>query len=165
MYRLARQFLGQLKASGLTSPVLSSYLVAPAKNRPTTIPGLYERLLASAQNANMKAGVIGRSIGGVRNLGPVLKGFDPHYVLSHYQNDNSRLLRDIVRQLKPAGKIRVTPRSIWPQYCRSALSAARFITQFASAPDFYSWVDSFERDARARPALPMSSSVFSQCLR
>lgn len=77
-------------------------------------------------------------------------------MLKKYPSGWEAVLDDIVDQLKPRGSIRRTTRSIWPQYCRTILSAARFLAQFSSADDFYDWVASFyELDERARPALPM----------
>lgn len=117
--------------------------------------GLYERMLESAQSGNMKAGVIGGSIGGVGNLGPVLCDFDPVRVLEKYPSGWDEVLDDIVRELKPRGSVSRTSRSIWPGYCRSALSAAGFLSSFSSAEEFYGWVDFFDEDERARPALPL----------
>lgn len=155
IYLQAREFLFQLKAQGLTHAVIESYLNAPAADRPATLAGIYQRLLDSAQNANMKASVIGGSIGGVRNLGPLLCNFEPAQVAAHYGIHSASLLRDVVEDLKPKGKIRTEPRSIWPQYCRAVLSAAEFLSRFKSADDFYSWVDFFDGDDRARPGLPL----------
>jgi hypothetical protein len=111
--------------------------------------------LESAQSANMKAGVIGGSIGGVGNLGPVLCDFHPLRVLEKYRSGWEGVLDDIVAQLKPRGSVPRTPRSIWPRYCRSILSGASFLSRFSSAEDFYGWVDSFDEDERSRPALPL----------
>ena len=155
IYLLARTFLFQLKAPGLTRAVIESYFIAPVSRRPTTLAGIYERLLGSGQNANMKAGVVGGSIGGVGKLGPLLSNFEPVQVVAHYGIDSKRLLKDIIKRLKPHGKIRKKPRSIWPQYCRTVLSAAEFLSRFESATDFYAWIDFFDADARARPGLPL----------
>jgi hypothetical protein len=103
----------------------------------------------------MKAGVIGRSIGGVERLSSVLQGFDAKAVLDKYADDCEAVLDDIVEKLKPNGEVRRTPRSIWPYYCQTILSAANFIEQFSSASDFFGWVDFFDRDERARASLPM----------
>ncbi len=112
-------------------------------------------MLESAQSGNMNAGVIGGSIGGVYRLGPVLCDFDPLRVLEKYHSGWEGVLDDIVDQLKPRGSVPSTPRSIWPRYCRSILSGARFLSRFSSAEDFYGWVDFFDEDERARPALPL----------
>ena len=155
-YRLARDYLPSLNIPGVTDKLVERYMNPEALNpRPTTKEGLYQRVLESAQNANMRAGVIGRAIGGVSKLASVLFGFSPDKVLAHYGTDWERLLDDIVNTLHPRGKIRRTPRSIWPLYCQTILSAANFVDQFSSALDFFAWVDFFDLDARARPSLPM----------
>jgi thermostable 8-oxoguanine DNA glycosylase len=154
-YALAKEFLLRSGAErGITPELIEKYLYL-SRPRPSTLAGLYERLLESAQSANMKAGVIGGSIGGVGNLGRVLCDFEPSRVLEKYQADWEEVLDDVVAQLKPRGSIRRTPRSIWPRYCRTILSSAKFLSQFESANDFYDWVDFFDKDERARAALPM----------
>jgi len=116
---------------------------------------MVQRLLKSAQNANMKAGVIGGSINGVDKLAIILEDFNPEAVLAKYGDNWQAVLDQVVKELKPRGEIRRTPRSIWPLYCQTILSAAAFIDQFDSAKQFFEWVDFFDRDARARPSLPM----------
>ena len=154
-YALAKELpLRSGAERGITSELIEKYLYL-SKPRPSTLAGLYERILESAQSANMKAGVIGGSIGGVGNLGRVLCDFEPSRVLEKYQADWEEVLDDVVAQLKPRGSIRRTPRSIWPRYCRTILSSAKFLSQFESANDFYDWVDFFDKDERARAALPM----------
>jgi hypothetical protein len=154
-YTLAKDFLLQVGAGkGVTPELIEKYLYL-SRPRPDTLTGLYEHLLESAQSANMKAGVIGGSIGGVGNLGRVLCDFEPTEVLEKYRSGWEGVLDDIVTQLEPRGSVPRTPRSIWPRYCRTVLSGARFLSRFSSADDFYGWVDLFDEDDRARPALPL----------
>jgi hypothetical protein len=154
-YTLAKDFLLQSGASkGVTPQLIEKYLHLSTP-RPDTLAGLYEHMLESAQSANMKAGVIGGSIGGVGKLGPVLCDFEPAEVLEKYRSGWEGVLDDIVAQLRPRGSVPRTSRSIWPRYCRSVLSGARFLSQFSTTDDFYRWVDLFDNDGRARPALPL----------
>ena len=81
--------------------------------------------------------------------------FEPAEVLEKYRSGWEDVLDEIVAQLKPRGSVPRTSRSIWPRYCRSVLSGARFLSQFSTADDFYRWVDLFDEDERARPALPL----------
>lgn len=103
----------------------------------------------------MKAGVIGGSIGGVQNLGKVLFDFDPNMVLVKYQDNAEQLLDDIIQTLNPRGKIRRTPKSIWPKYCRTIISGAEFLRQFSDSKNFLEWVDHFYNDKKSLAALPM----------
>jgi hypothetical protein len=103
----------------------------------------------------MMANVIGRAIGGVEKLRPILFDFNPQAVLARYGDGWEDVLDRIEKEIKPRGKIRRTKRSFWPRYCRTILSAAGFLEQFASAKKFYEWVDFFDKDERARASLPM----------
>lgn len=154
-FELALEFLLDLNEPGVTPSLLQKYLqLAEARPSPKTLPAIYSRLLRSAQNTGMRAGVVGRSIGGFDALAPVLFNFRPRKVLGRY-SDWEAILESIETDLKPRGKIRRTQRSIWPMFCRTILSAADFLTQFSTAQEFHNWVRFFDRDDRARPALPM----------
>lgn len=156
IYLLAKEYLPNRNITGITAALIEKYLNPLSLNpKPTSKKAIYQRILVSAQNANMKASVIGRSIGGVEKLSAVLEGFNAKAVLVKYTNDYEAVLDDIVRKLKPNGVVRRTPRSIWPHYCQTILSAANFIEQFSSASDFFGWLDFFDKDDRARASLPM----------
>ena len=155
-YELAKAYLPSLNIPNVITSLVEKYLDPLSLSpKPTTKNQLYHRILESAQNANMKAGVIGKAINGVDKLMPVLCDFDPREVLLQYNNDWEAVLNQIVTQLEPTGQIRRTPRSIWPKYCKTILSAASFVEQFSSVDDFFKWVDFFDKDDRARASLPM----------
>lgn len=155
-YHLAKDYWVTRNIEGMTSSLIEKYLNPLTLNpKPISKEGIYQRILESAQNANMKSGVIGRAIGGVERLSVVLEGFNSKAVIDKYACDWESILNDIVERLEPRGKIPRTPRSIWPHYCQTILSAANFIEQFSSASDFFDWVDFFDRDDRARASLPM----------
>ena len=137
--------------------IIDSYLAMPDKtNAPVSIQKVFRGLLGSAQNAHMKARVIGGSLdGGVNRLGKVLFGFDPAKVAAKFGGEPERLLDEIIKVLKPRGQIRRAPRSIWPKYCRTILSAATFLSQFKNGEDFNEWANLFYSDPRSRAALPM----------
>lgn len=156
IYQLALSYLPSQGINGVTAGLIEKYLNPLTINpKPSSKEAIYQRILESAQNANMKAGVIGRSIGGVGKLSIVLENFKPEAVLLKYGNNWNVILDDIVKHIQPRGEIRRTQRSIWPHYCQTILSAATFVAQFASANDFFSWVDFFDKDDRARASLPM----------
>ena len=156
IYHLAKDYLPSRKITGVTSVLVEKYLNPLSLNpKPTTKEDIYKRILESAQNANMKAGVIGRAIGGIEKLAPVLEGFNAKAILVKYAGDCDAVLSEIVEKLNPHGEVRRTSRSIWPHYCQTILSAANFIEQFSSVADFFGWVDFFDKDERARASLPM----------
>ena len=155
-YELAKGYLPNLKIPGVTQALIEKYLNPLALSlKPTSKQGLYRHVLESAKNAHMKARVIGEAIDGVGNLALVLDDFNPKAVLAKYGANWEAVLDQIVEKLKPRGQIRRTPRGLWPRYCQTILSAAGFLEQFASADDFFRWIDFFDRDDRARASLPM----------
>ncbi len=159
-YALAKDYLLGFFALGVTAEVLDHYLSPTvASLRPTSLAGVYQRLLLSAQNRGMSSGVVGGAIGGLDALGPTLCGFDPPAIRRKYGDDSGRVLDDIVRELQPHGKVRRSARSIWPLFCRTVTSGAAFLSQFLSPSEFYAWVDIFDRDEIVRPALPLLLSL------
>ena len=71
-YKLALEFILGLRVSGVTSELLDKYLHPdPVPQETHDLGELYKRLLESAQNANMRSGVIGKAIGGFANLAPL----------------------------------------------------------------------------------------------
>jgi hypothetical protein len=155
-YLAAKKFLLREIPSPEASDILESYLALPDKSSdPVSINELFLRLLSSAQNANMKAGVIGGSIGGIANLGKAVYCFDPKQVEKEFANDPDRLLKHIIKTLSPRGQIRTGSRSIWPKYCKTILSSAAFLGQFESGDDFYSWANHLYGDRRSIAALPL----------
>ena len=156
VFELAKGYLPSLKITGVTENLIEKYLNPLSFNpKPTTKEELYRRILESAQNAGMKAGVIGGSIDGVDKLASVVDGFKPEAVLAKYEDNWQDVLDQIIKKVKPRGQIRRTPRSIWPRYCQTILSAAEFLEQFISADDLFTWIDFFDKDDRARASLPM----------
>jgi len=154
-YLLAKKYLSELGVEGVTPQLIEKQLcLSETKGRTQSVGEILMRLLESAQNANMRPIVIGGSIGGVKNLKDVLFDFSPAAIVEAYPTWES-VFDQIQLRLKPTGKLRMTPRSIWPQYCRTILSASRFMAQFPEASDFYEWVDFFDKDERGRPALPL----------
>jgi hypothetical protein len=153
-YELGENYL--LALHGVTVPMLAHYRKAP--DPPPDLRGIYRRLLLSAQNRNMAAGVIGGSIGDIDKpasenfdeFAKVTFNFDPVLVRQHYQQRHDQLLDDIVDKLHPRGKVRRVPNGIWPVFCRSALSGAELLADAGSAQKFY---DSFPR-----PRMPSSGS-------
>jgi hypothetical protein len=156
VFKWAYAYLINLEQPGVDQALLEKYLWLPDHvGRAKTISDIYVRMLESAQSANMKAGVIGKALGGVYRLGEVLDEFNPQSVLDKYSDDWEFLLDTIEAELQPSGQIRRGSRSIWPQYCKTVLSAAHFMNRFKTAEDFYAYVALFDGDDRTRVALPL----------
>lgn len=156
IYKCAKKFLIEKSPKEATEKIIESYLNYSEKPTSTnlTMEKIFLRFLESAQNANMKAGVIGGSINGIENLKSVLFDFDPKKVFENFQ-DSEKLLDEIVKKLKPNGAIRRTERSIWPKYCKTIISMSEFLSQFKNAEDFFEWANYFYNDKKSMSALPM----------
>jgi len=156
-YARAKEYLLSFARFGITNKLLDEYLNPTIESlRPSSIRGIYQRILESAQNRGMSSGVIMGPLGGnINALRKVLCNFEAALIASKYGNNSSKVIEDIERELHLKGKIQRTQRSIWPLFCRSITSGALFLSQFDSADDFYRWVNIFDRDDRIRPALPM----------
>jgi hypothetical protein len=99
-YELAKDYLSSLKIMGVTQALVEKYQnLSSLRPKPTSKNELYQRILESAQNSNMKTGVIGRSIGGVDKLGLVLDDFNPEWVLDEYGDNWQAVLDQIVKEL------------------------------------------------------------------
>lgn len=150
VFRLANDYVPTMK--GVTPDIIATHL-SPCPP-PNSLADAYLTLLISGQSPNMKPSVIGKAIGGVDKLGPLLGGFDPRAVCKRYGSDFQRLLDDIETQLQPRGKIRRGARSIWPHFCMTVLSGAAFLSEFKDWQDFDRWAMEFD-NPRTRVALPM----------
>lgn len=152
-YGLAWKYL--LGIDGINEAMIRDHIDASDYNSPKSIPEVFFRLCASAQNRNMAPSVIGKAIGGVNKLKNVTDDFNPQNVIAKYGDNHKKLLDDIIKILNPKGKVQRGERGLWPLYCKAILSIAAFLSQFESVESFLSWVDFFDKDERARPALPM----------
>lgn len=112
-------------------------------------------MLYSCQNKQEANRVIEGSIsGGWAALGALLLDFEPEAILAKWPNDDI-LLNDLLSSGKIQGQPRLSLRSRWPQFCRSVLSASRFMTRFPSGPDFIAWIEMFRATPDTAAALPL----------
>lgn len=146
--RLGLQFLEGLGKTypPITASMLEKYFLVP--QRPDSLEGVFETLVMCAQNMQMKPNVIGP----IKRLGVVLFDFSPSETAGHYQAGDE-LFEAVKRKVKPEGKVREVPNAIWPLFCRTILAAATFMSRFATAKEFYDWVELFDCDDRCRAAI------------
>lgn len=162
-YEFAYRFLINNTQERINEEIVKSYLTVPAPEcNCKTINDVFYRMLVSAQNRQMSVNVVGGSIGGIENLHEVLSGFDVHAVLKRYSNKSNELLNDIEKKFCLEGKIRKNEKSLWPQYCKTIISIATFLSQFNSYEDFLKWINVFYNDKKSMAALPLiiSEEVF-----
>jgi hypothetical protein len=155
LFETAKKFLLERIPNEDRKRILDEHLNVPdTSNTPKSLVQLYNRILISAQNAHMMSGVIGKSIGGVDKLAGVLCGFDPTAVWKKYGDDHAALLAEIRQKLNPDGKVLTNKNSLWPKYCKAALSGAAFLNQFEDGKAFYKWANHLYQDEHSVLALP-----------
>ncbi len=158
VFNAARNFLLEESPGDMTEAMILGYLKPESDEEAgeLSFPGIYRQILESSQNSNMKSGRISGVLGGsIEPLGKILSNFDPLLVLDEFGDNSDILLEKIISVLKPEGEINLTPKSVWPRYCRTILSAADFLGQFKDSRDFYGWITGFYMDYRSRSALPL----------
>lgn len=159
LYSRALDFVVKNGGKTFTSRDLEKYLV-PEKERekPSSLERLYQSILESAQNLQMSPNVIGRAISGekgnIKPLGNFLFGFSPEKVAINYGELSADellalILPNLMSQPHPE------KRKLWLRYCKTILSAARFLSQFDNSIIFYDFLDQYYNNKRIRPFLPM----------
>ncbi len=117
---------------------------------------IFFRLMQSLQNANMKANVIGGSIGGIEKLKSIIS----YETICNFESEEG-LLTEIFSKLNPKSSRSIQEHTdnnkptVWYKYAKSLFSAKQFLSQFQDYDDFKTWVEFFDKDDRARAALPM----------
>lgn len=157
VYELAREFLSNIDRVPLE--ILDKELSTTHSQR-DDLATIYRRILESARNRGMSPNVVKRNNSDkekddLYRLESLLCRFQPTKVLEKYNDDWHRVLNDVETQLNPPSPFRRNAGSIWPQFCKTIVSGAAFMAQFETAKDFCTFVDFFNRDDRARAALPM----------
>lgn len=153
IYNLAYQFL--TNRQNIDDAILDQYLNQADNSYVSTMEDVFFRLMQSLQNANMKANVIGASIGGIEKLKDVVTFTN----ISQFANEQI-LLEEIFSKTNPNSNKTLQEHihdknSIWHRYVKSLFEAKKFLSQFSGYDDFKKWVDFFDQDDRARHALPM----------
>ena len=149
-YELALQFLAGMD-DRVTPTIIENHISDSELDRPDDMSIIFRRLIDSARNAQMKRNVIGN----LDDLGEALCYFDPLKVLQRYNSDPRELLTYIANHIKKGYDINLSKQGIWPQYCRSIISAASFLHQFGSAREFHDYVTSSIENEMSLSTLPI----------
>jgi hypothetical protein len=149
-YALLHEFIVNVDPR-VTPEVVKLHIDYSEMNRPNDLSKIYERLLMSASNAQMKRNVIGR----ISELREALCDYNPFTVLERYQEKHMELLNYIVKNVKASSDLRTNKNSIWPGYCRTIIDGASFLSRFNRVDEFHRFVCFFHDNSLALPALPM----------
>ncbi|MCG9875389.1 MAG: hypothetical protein MH321_11460 [Leptospiraceae bacterium] len=160
LIRLAYSFL--LQHDGITQDLIKNQFISWKADH-NSLNDVFERILEYAQNRDSSVNVIGKSIGGIKNLKPVLFNFNPHKTLNKFPVGSERLLREeIIDKLQPLGQLRDTPKSKWTQYVKTIISGAKFLSNFKDHDKFKNFIGKYDSDSISRSglALIISTEIF-----
>jgi len=159
IYEKALEFLVKCEGSELGEQEIQKYLrPEKSKEKPASINRLYHSLLESAQNLQMSPNVIGKAISGTKGniepLGNFLCEFSPKKVTKNFGELTPEKLFEKIRatlyRAPNHGRIK-----LWLRYCKTILSAAKFLSQFSDPNEFYEFADQYYKEGRIKPFLPM----------
>lgn len=146
IWRNALQYLSERADMDL----VREHMADSAHPKPKTFNEIYLRLLKSLIN---KRGMP-NSIGDIERLQPLFFGFDHQKTLQEYKDWES-LFKEIKTQINPTSTMRKSdPHNYWVIFCRGSLSAATYLTRFATPKDFLGFINDFDQNPNTRPALP-----------
>ena len=150
--------LGQIQSINKDEAInILSKQITPDTSIPEfNIERLFRGLVGSAGNRNMMPKVVFRSTAAEWPDGykEVFCDFKPKEFLDRYSSGDA-LFEEIQEKLRPNIQRALTKRSLWPLFCRSAISAAKFVVQFDTADDFRDWANRFRGDERSLIGLPL----------
>lgn len=159
-YKFAYNFLLKKTPDYITGKIIKSYLeVAKPENNVASLNDIFKKMLSSAQSGSMYPKVIGGAIDGIENLGKVLDNFNVDYVVNNFDGKEELLLDVIQNVLRPKGKIRKSLQSLWPKYCKTIISTARFLNQFNDEKGFITWTNKYCGDEIDIAVLPLLIST------
>lgn len=112
-------------------------------------------ILYSAQNKQEMNRVIEGSVdGGWDGVRELLLDFEPAQILNAW-NDDEALFKYIKSSSRVRGAKNEGSKSRWPQFCKSVLSASKFVLKFEDAAGFLKWVEAFRQTPDTAAALPL----------
>ena len=140
---------------------LDKYLIPEIKRtKPDNFSAIYKSILESAQNNQMSPNVIGKSISGEKgNIDPLAKylfNFDPHEIFKKYNDYNENNLFDL---LKPNLKLKSDKYKLWFRYCKTIISAAKFLSKYETVTQFYEYIEQLYKNENTKNLLPLELSL------
>ncbi len=143
---------------GTPEEILDRHLKPELSPKTATREDILSRLLMSAQNRHSGPRVIlGGLTEGWAGLRDMLCGFSPEKILETWAEPDQLL--SFFAEQRAKGRIRgqlaVKANSMWPQFSRSILSAARLLSQYPEEGAFTAWLDRFIVSEDTAAALPL----------
>ncbi len=95
------------------------------------------------------------AIGEIEQLRQYLQDFSPRQIIARYDNWK-KLFRTIESNYNPPGRMAINiPQNYWRIFCKSVISASKFLSRFSNVEEFDRFVSQFYLNEYTRVALPL----------
>jgi hypothetical protein len=154
IYDEARKYL--LTLDKVDNALLNKYLDEwkEKKNLPKSIADLLWGILNSVKNRQGMPNTIGE----VENLRPYLCEFEPHRIITEFQDDWRKVFTKIKEEYKPNGNMNMNitnERGYWVIFSKAVISASNFLARFDDVDKFDKFVKTFYFNEYTQAALPL----------
>lgn len=155
IYKDARSYL--LSFEEISETILDRHLNDWKDHKPGNMKDLLHRMLESICNRRGEA--MRNVIGNIEQLRILLKGFNPLEVVNTYNSDYKLLFKTIKQNKKtynlPGIMQLSNASSYWVQFCKSIISASRFLSRFNDLAEFNKFTENFMTNRSTRVGLPL----------
>ena len=101
---------------------------------------MLKAMLVHAKNRRM----MNNAIGNIENLRSLLFDFEPSIIVEKYGSDWKKLFHTIHKNCAPSGRMEINnPKNCWVIFCKTILSASKFLSKFSSVKEFDEFVAYF----------------------
>ena len=145
LYSYTNEFLKKRSGEGFAAPKIDRSETKKIKNIKAIYKCLLDALLSTKRMRD--------TIGPVEAFDKALFGFDPIKTDTHYNDQPDRLIQQIEEILESPQDNK--QKEYLETFCKGALSAAHFLTQFKAADAFKRFVREFQDNSMARAVLPL----------
>lgn len=154
-YTEAYSFLVNKLPKAVSENMLQAYF-GTSSAKPKSIDDIYERFLICAQDYQQLPNTV--KFNSRRDLlKKVLCNFDVKAVLVRWKNRDDLFdeLQKKIKFAKPKDD-KSKHQSLWWRWCGAVIDSAKFLSQFKSAKEFYSYVDAYDKNVFSRIFLALT---------
>jgi len=150
IFEMAKTYLLSFKR--VDNAILEKHLNDWKNRKPKSMNELLKAMLDNAKNRQGMP----NAIGNIENLRSLLFNFEPNIIVEKYDRDWKKLFYTIHKSYTPPGRMEINnPRNYWVIFCKTVLSASKFLSRFSSITEFDEFVTQFYPNEYTRLALPL----------
>ena len=150
IFEMAKTYL--LSFERVDNTILERHLNYWKNRKPKSMNEMLKAMLVHAKNRRM----MNNAIGNIENLRSLLFDFEPSIIVEKYGSDWKKLFHTIHKNCAPPGRMEINnPKNCWVIFCKTILSASKFLSKFSSVKEFDEFVAYFYPNEYTRLALPL----------